>query len=207
MEADDGPCHVTTTSRSGHAPEDIVVHHVRELPVDQTTKRRGLPATTAARTILDLSETESYRTTRRALGEALYHRRTSLPQLREILAASPGRRAQKVLRRLLPTADATHSGVEDRFLPLILSAGLPKPLVNRRIAGFRIDFYWPAEKLAVEIDTWGSHGDHLSFEDDRRRSAALRRAGIEVLRFTDVQFEDEPNAVLVTIAVALKDRS
>jgi very-short-patch-repair endonuclease len=189
----DGDIHLTSR-RTTAAPNGIVAHWARELPAP--TMRRGLPVTSAARTIIDLAETEPPRTTRRLLGTALYERRTSILQLTSELQASPGRTAHAVLKRLLPTATATRSDVERDFVELVLKAGLPKPQTNVRVAGWEVDAYWPQWKLVVELDTFYSHGDHVSFEEDRRRDAALTRAGKTVLRFTDVQIRDEPFGVV-----------
>lgn len=207
MPADDTPCHVSSTRSSSHQPEGIVVHRVRSLPASLTSRRSSLPVTNVPRTILDLCDTHPPHTIRRVIGEALYQRRTSLPQLRDALETSPGRRGVRVLRELLPLAGATHSGVEDRFLPLLATAGIELPQVNVRVAGFQVDCYWPRQKVVVELDTWWSHGDFLTFEADRRRAAALQRAGCVVLRFTDKQLSDELHASLLTLSLTLRERT
>ena len=206
-EDGDLDCHITTTSRSGHRPPGIEVHRVRSLSPSFVDRRSRLPLTTVPRTLIDLAETHPPYKVRRALGEALYHRRTSVQDIQAAIDASPGRRGLKTLRRMLPTAAPTHSGVEDRFLPLLAQAGIERPLVNVRVAGWEVDLFWPRQRVVVELDTWWSHGDHLSFEDDRRKAAALARAGCVVLRFTQEQIEDEPHNVLLTIAVTLRDRT
>jgi hypothetical protein len=207
-EEEDAECHVTTTVRSGHQPKGIVVHRVRSLSPSLTSLRLGLQVTTVPRTLIDLAEVElDRRRVRRALGQALFDKRTTVEQLHHLIGESPGRRGVKVLRRLLPTAGATNSGLEDRFLPMLATAGIERPQVNVRVAGWRVDCHWPQQRVVVELDTWWSHGDHLSFEDDRRRTAALQRAGCAVVRITDEMLEDELNATLLTIAITLRDRT
>jgi hypothetical protein len=196
----DGDVHLTSP-RTTKAPDGVVAHWARTMP--RHTRRQGLPVTTVARTILDLAATQPVARTRRILQEALYQKRTSVPQLERELAASPGRRSHAVLRRLLPAAAPAHSALEDRFLPLIAEAGLPRPDTNVRIAGFEVDAVWRRRRVAVELDTFHSHGDHLSFEQDRRKAATLRRAGYEVLRFSDEQVDRESHAVVATVAAAL----
>jgi very-short-patch-repair endonuclease len=191
-----GDIHLTS-QRSTAAPIGIVSHRVRALPEDQT--RKGLPVTTVARTLLDLADTEPPHTIRRLLGDALYQKRTSVPQLTKELQTSPGRRSHAVLKRLIETASATHSDVERAFLDLVKKAGLPKPETNFSVAGYKVDACWPRWRLVVELDTFHSHGDHLSFEDDRRRDAALARAGWRVLRFSDDRLRDEPLKVVGAI--------
>jgi hypothetical protein len=101
------------------------------------------------------------------------------------------------------TSTFTRSEAEERFLALITGSGLPKPLVNARRHGYEIDFFWPEQRVAVEIDGFAYHGTRDRFENDRRRDAALRRAGITVIRVTWRQLEREPSAVLVDVAQAL----
>jgi hypothetical protein len=65
------------------------------------------------------------------------------------------------------------SALEDRFRALCDARGLPHPAVNARPLGFRVDFLWPAARLVVETDGWGSH---------RTRAARSRRIGRAIRR-------------------------
>jgi very-short-patch-repair endonuclease len=92
-------------------------------------------------------------------------------------------------------------------------AALWQQLRARRLAGFKfrrqhpcgpyiLDFYCPAERLAVELDG-GQHFDPAARAYDQRRDLFLRRRRIQVLRFpTDLVFRD-PLAVLEAIVLAL----
>jgi very-short-patch-repair endonuclease len=70
-------------------------------------------------------------------------------------------------------------------------------------AGFEIDFCWPEERVAVEIDGFAFHRTQQRFEDDHRRDAALRRDGITVIRITWRGLTREPWAVIADVAQAL----
>jgi hypothetical protein len=75
------------------------------------------------------------------------------------------------------------------MLKLIRDHGLPEPLVNHALIAAdhghcEVDFYWPAERLVVETDSWHAHGTKAAYESDRARDAALTAAGHRVVRFT-----------------------
>src|SRR5262249_16892342 len=85
-----------------------------------------------------------------------------------------------------PGAPATGSDAETLFVQLVRTAGFPDPvrqywvvLGGRR---YRLDFVWPALRLAVEIDGAAVHGpDHLP--PDLRRQNQIVLDGWMILRF------------------------
>lgn len=165
-------------------------HHAR---ASEAHERHGLPVTTSVRTLLDLAATCSRAEIERACSEAL------VPQLTtaEELARQQGR-GSAVLARLTSDGMApTRSALERRFLRAVVQAGLPRPLVNQRIGRHEVDFLWPAQRLAVELDGWRFHGHRLAFERDRARDAELQLLGYTVLRFT---WHTEAAAATATIA-------
>jgi very-short-patch-repair endonuclease len=62
---------------------------------------------------------------------------------------------------------------------------------------------WWKQRVIVEVDSWRWHGSRRSFEADRKRDATLIAQGWTILRFTARQIENEPFAVIATIARAL----
>jgi very-short-patch-repair endonuclease len=146
------------------------------------------------------------RETERALDRMLIERVGSLAQIRELLARTGRHLGRSALQDILDgytTTTFTRSEAEERFLALIRRAGLPHPLVNTRHLGYEIDFLWPEEDVAVEIDGFAFHSTRDRFEDDRERDRRLRAGGITVIRITWRQLEREPEAVLVDVAQAL----
>ncbi len=83
----------------------------------------------------------------------------------------------------------------------------------KRFAGFKfrrqhplgsyiLDFYCPCRRLAIELDG-GQHFEAVMQAYDDRRTAYLRRRGIEVLRFTNDVVFNELEGVLDAIAIVL----
>ena len=61
--------------------------------------------------------------------------------------------------------------------------GEDRPVFRRQhpIGPYILDFYWPAAKLAVEVDG-ANHSEDARIAHDERRDAWLRREGVEVYR-------------------------
>jgi very-short-patch-repair endonuclease len=83
------------------------------------------------------------------------------------------------------------SALEDRLLAQVKAAGLPVPERELRVlAGrrFRIDFAWPAARLAVEVDggafVGGRHTRGIGFTQDAEKSNLLALEGWRVLHVT-----------------------
>jgi very-short-patch-repair endonuclease len=100
----------------------------------------------------------------------------------------------------------TRSRLERRFLALVKRAGLPRPSMNYFVGGYELDAYWPAERFAVELDTYDYHGGHVAFEQDRLRQEDLKLAGIEMTRVTGVRMDREPEAVVARLRRLLTQR-
>ena len=69
---------------------------------------------------------------------------------------------------------------------------------------YELDALWRDYRLAVEIDTYGTHGGRTSFESDRIRDASL--SDLKPLRFTDRRLAHHPEAVVATVARELAHR-
>lgn len=190
------PIEVTAASPR-HTREAIRIHSAAAItPVDQVL-HEGIPVTAVPRTLLDFAAVDPW-----YLGQALDNARRlgllDLIALDELISRSKGFRGVARLRTALeihrPTA-FTRSGLERRFLELVRRAGLPRPSMNLYAEGYELDAYWPAERFAVELDTYDYHGSPAAFEADRIRQENLKLAGIEMVRITGTRMKREPNAV------------
>src|SRR5581483_11204291 len=101
----------------------------------------------------------------------------------------------------------TESPPEELLLQHIIAADLPEPVLQATVLGYRLDFFWPELRLAVEIDAYGTHGSAARFESDRRRDARLlAEEGILVIRFTKRGIEDHPLQSVCLLARAIGRR-
>ena len=66
------------------------------------------------------------------------------------------------------------------------------------IDNFILDFYCPAEKLAIELDG-GYHSTSKQTTSDRKRDSILKFYGIKVLRFKNELVFQNRNGVLEAI--------
>ena len=89
----------------------------------------------------------------------------------------------------------TRSELEERFLRFCDQHGIVRPRVNAIVAGLEVDFYWPRQRLAVELDGWAFHRTRAAFERDRTRDTLLAAAVVRVLRFTHRQLTATPDDV------------
>src|SRR4051812_23313988 len=164
---------------------------------------RGIPVTSAARTLLDLAAILDERGLERALDRAEQLELTDYPALDALARARPGHHGAGKLRRALTTHEAgttiTRSELEELFLALCRRHGLPKPLVNSWLEAKQVDFLFPRHRLIVETDSWTHHRSRQAFENDRARDALMARAGYRTLRFTYRQIEQEPAGVAATL--------
>lgn len=203
-----GKFHVTATTRR-HRKQDFHVHFA-ELTDEDTSSVQGIPVTSVARTALDLAALDpggaSARLRRLEDGE----HRLDLREFETLLARSAGHRGHAALAEAVslyrPDPTVTRSGLERRFRALVRAAGLPRPSMNFVVGGYELDAYWPEHRLAVELDTYGTHGSRLSFEEDRKRARKLGLLGITVERVTDRQLDREAEEVLRAVAARLGAR-
>jgi very-short-patch-repair endonuclease len=166
----------------------------------------GLPITSPARTVLDVSELFSSRGLGDVLEEAFRRKLVSAKELRDVINLYPGRRGARLLAALLDEcseSDFTYRGAERKLRALIKAAELPRPRFNLRMHGYQVDVAWLDQRLVIEVDSRRFHSSARQFETDRRKAARLTAAGFTVIRVTWHQLKYEPMAVVARIARTL----
>jgi hypothetical protein len=167
--------------------EAIEVHRARRLDPRDVTTRDGIPTTTPARTLVDLTDLLTSHQLANAIHEAAFRGLFDEPATRAAMDRANGRRRLDRLATALELNAAgsagTKSGNEDRFLELVDYANLPAPRVNTRIRDVEADYYWPALRLCVEIDGDG-HARPRTRREDARRDRALAALGIRTVRLS-----------------------
>jgi very-short-patch-repair endonuclease len=93
------------------------------------------------------------------------------------------------------------------LLRIARRAGLPRPQTQRRLAGGRVDFYWPRLGLIVEADSLRFHRTPAQQRADRLRDQKNAAAGLITLRFTHWQIFFDPDHVsAILVAVSRRHR-
>ena len=82
----------------------------------------------------------------------------------------------------------------------------PYRILRQKIVGkYIVDFYCAQAKLAIEIDG-GQHYTPEGLEKDEERTEILNLYGIEVIRYTNLQIENDFISVCADIDQAVKSR-
>lgn len=199
---------VTVAARGNRRP-GLRVHRVWSLADEERTTYEDLPVTSVARTLLDLAGTSSGRGLSRVVDRARRRGKLDLAAIDHALARRPGsfvtKRLEDVLRLYQqPVFDRARS--ELLFLDAIHDVGLSPPKINCRVEKREIDAYWEAERFAVEVDGWETHGGREAFESDRLRQEDLKLAGIDSIRITAGRIEQEPKVVARRLKLLLTRR-
>ncbi len=168
------------------ARDGVRVHRAKRLHPRDVTTHKGIPVTTIARTLVDLTDVLDAYDLANVIHEAEFRQRFNEPATRDAMQRANGRHNLKRLETALKLNAAGSAGLKSRSEAAFLSMlkRLPEPLINVKLNGEEVDFHWPNAKLAVEIDGPG-HERARTKREDVRKEAGWREAGYEVLRIPD----------------------
>jgi hypothetical protein len=196
--------------RKGSYSRSDVICHTAELPKAHLTTLYGLPATTAARTVIDLARKSSFMEGVVVADSALYERYTSKTELRRVLAGCahwPGiNRANDVVKFASGLAE---SPFESCARVAFQEQGLPPPDLQVTIFGqegtmiARVDFLWREYGVIAESDGLLKYDSGQKAIDERRRDRLLQEAGYEVIHITWKELFTDPARVARRIREAI----
>jgi hypothetical protein len=198
-----------TVSESRHRHPRIEVHRTTTLTAADWGRLARIPATSLARTLLDLATTEPARKLQQAIERAERLGALDLIAIDSLLKRRSGGSGTKRLREALELyrdPAFSRSRAELLFLDLVKKAGLPRPALNTFVAGYEIDAYWEMERFAVEVDGWDTHRTRAAFERDPVRQEELKLASIDSLRITARRIEREPGVIAERLSRLLAQR-
>jgi very-short-patch-repair endonuclease len=189
--------HVSTPKRC-RSHRAVTVHGRRSLLRDW---HNGLTVTTVPQTLLDYAAVMPFEDVRYVLAEADYRRVLDLDAARAVTGrGKPGStQLARALKVHWPDLARTDSPAEREFLYLVEAGGLPRPQVNVRLCGFKVDCYWPQFRVAVEIDGGQGHGTERQVARDHGRDLKLRSVGIVVRRYSRAQVRQDGELVLADL--------
>lgn len=173
-----------------------ISHHRRSsLHPTDLARHQGIPTTTPARTLVDVSGRVLPERLGAVVDDALRRKLVGLETLRRChqrIDSGPGRRATVAMRDVLATRSAGFdpggSDWELWVLHTLARAGIPAPVQQHRVtvAGYRydLDLAFVPERVGLEFDGWEWHGTYTAFHGDRRRTRILAAHGWTMLPVT-----------------------
>lgn len=193
--------------------EGLWVHRARRLHPNDLTTHRGIPVTTVARTLVDLTDVLGRERLLRAVREAEFLGLLDHQLLNAAVERARGRRNVRALKTALAAhkpGQIVRGELEHRFLELIGEAGIREPETNATVSTARrtytVDCLWRAEGVAVELDGRAAHIRATAFERDRERDAALSAMGLRPVRFTWQRVTAAGDAVIADLVAMLTNR-
>jgi very-short-patch-repair endonuclease len=178
----------------------VITHRSRGLVPADVTTWKGIPVTSAPRTLVDLAARLSVAELARACHEAGIRHETTPAAVEAVLARRPNSTGASKLREILRgDARITLSKLEARFLARLREAGLALPETNRAVGGRRIDCRWPEQRLTVELDGYRYHRSRHSWEHDRRREREAHGRGDDFRRYTYADVFERPQLMLAEL--------
>jgi len=200
------PGTVTLTVPPGTRVSDYartgVVCHMAGLPDEHVTKLYGVPATTAARTVVDIARTVTLMEGVVVADSALYERHTSKAELRRTISRSAGWPGLNQAREVVEFANGlAESAFESCARVVFHEKGLPPPELQVHISGrdrtviARVDFFWRQHRVIAEADGLLKYDDGQRAIAELKRDRLLREAGYEVIHFTWQELFGDPARV------------
>jgi very-short-patch-repair endonuclease len=187
---------------------DGVKTHRSRAAVDgrDATVVRGIPVTTVARTLVDISSELSLDALARACHEAGVRYGTTPRAVEAVLARRPNNPGAKKLRRVIHgDIHVTLSKLESHFLEQLRNEHLALPITNKPAGGRRVDCRWPDHHLTVELDGYRFHNSRHSWEQDRRREREARARGDDFRRYTYGDVFEHPRVMLEELCERLAE--
>jgi hypothetical protein len=188
--------------RTGEYKRAGVVTHVAELPGEHVTELYGVPVTTAARTVIDIARSATFRAGVVVTDSALHERHSSKADLRRVLARCEGWPGVTGARRAVDFASPlAESALESCARVAFDEQGLPAPMLQAHILGAdggvigRVDFCWMRYRTIAEADGLLKYQGRQDAIAELKRDRLMREAGYEVVHFTWKELFGEPGRV------------
>jgi very-short-patch-repair endonuclease len=201
-----------------HSPEmeGVVIHRSRRIDaVDVVTRRDGTRVTSPPRTMFDVADMLGPPTATSVLEQALSEGRFTFGTIVDTVArlghaSRPGTRTMRTVLATRPAwRSAVQSDLEARVLAEIVRQRLPAPqtqhpmILDGRTA-IRIDFAWPDERVALEVDHPFWHDGTERSTADKQRDRKLNVLGWRTPRLTSFDVDHGLRAAIEDVAAILR---
>ena len=179
---------------------NVRVHRSTRLDPEDVAIVGGIPVTSPARTLIDLSGRITVDELATCLDTALRRRQATIDAVDAMVIATQatyGRRPRVLsdLVELRRCAGPAESPLEARVLRVLTQAGVPLPTCQHRITvgvkEYRLDMAWVDAQVFSEADGFEHHESRKAFDADRHRTNHLAAAGWTGVHLTSAFSDDE----------------
>lgn len=197
---------VTSSDPDPTVRRGVTVHRTTLLDARDRTTVDGIPVTTIPRTLLDLGAVVPYGVVEHATQDAIIRKLVEPASLVAVLerVGGRGRRGTAALRSVVRHAipdEKLQSMLELKLLALIHRLAIEPPelqyelvcIDGRRV---RLDFAWPALRIAVEADGHRWHSTSAQLRHDLARSRSIQASGYAHHRYGWADTVESPVATL-----------
>ena len=164
--------------------------HAAEIPERDITRRYGVPVTSVARTVIDLSRARSFREGVVVADSALRSGKVTPAELQAAIASCPRWPGLRKARKVVAFSDGRAESVLESLARVIMHENrLPAPELQIWIQdGYgarigRVDFFWPRYNTIGEADGAMKYEDSAAARKQLERDKKLRLAGYELVHF------------------------
>jgi hypothetical protein len=197
---------VTVVAQHTPSHPGLHVHRTAQAPYpDEITTKDGLSTSAVHRLLLELASRETTADLNRLITEVARRRLLHHDRIVRMLSRHPHHPGTAVLTCALQSYQPpteSKSTLEDAFADWLAhesqSPSQPFPAPQRNVLldrRYEIDFYWPEQRLAVELDGRPYHSLPDDLERDRIKDTWLQRRGIHVVRITEFRFVNDRKAI------------
>ena len=185
----------------------LMVHQRTGAPLHHIAGRLATaPAWTAVEVARQLRRPRALAT----LDAALHSMRCTPAEIESAAAEQRGRRGIVAVRELLPFADGrAESAMESEARLVMIDHGLPFPELQYPIHGrdgeqWRVDFAWPAARLAAEYESIEWHVGRDEMLRDKIRWAKIQELGWTIIPIIGHDVRREPERLIKRLASHLE---
>ena len=205
--------HVATTTGHPRGADWVRVVRLRELPAEHRCTVGLLPATSPARTVVDVHDATVGVAERRAIvTEAVQRRIVRASAIIEAAVTTPGlNRRSELGATTLHVLGGAQSVAEIAFVEFCEDWDLPEAArqypVTTRLGLLHVDFAFPDSQVAVEIDGFDGHALDRQRRRDNERDMTLAALGWVVVRIEPRRLVTSPEVVYADLARLLRTRA
>lgn len=207
------PEHVTVSRGTRRRDRRDLRFHGRTLRLGEVEERDGVPLTTAARTLVDLTGILDRRDAAWAIDDTLRRGLCSREQLESASLRYTSSAGPVAVARVAEADGVSESILETAGRLAMLDHGVPLPMAQFQVFDrdgslvARLDGAYPRRRLGLEFDGRAAHDQPDAVFRDRQRQNRLVQLGWTVMRFTWWDVVHDPKNFAAEVKRALARRS